>query len=70
MAVRQDKIPDELKILCPFCNAPYTANMEAELEGSSTGCTTCGFGSYTEVNIEITCDNCNRVVYRKSGYRF
>jgi hypothetical protein len=69
MATKKDKIPEELKILCPFCNTQYTANMEAELESSSEGCATCGYGKHSDINIEITCDNCNKVVYRKSGYR-
>ena len=61
------KPPKELKILCPFCNAPYTAQMQEELEGWGGGCDTCDYGSGASVTIEITCSNCGRVVYRKEA---
>lgn len=52
-----------LKIVCPFCNAPYSAEMEEDLE-ASLGCETCGNSSISGV-IEIICDNCKKVVYKK-----
>ena len=55
----------ELKILCPYCNATWTAEMEAELIASSAGCDTCGYGAYTEYEITIKCQNCQRTVYTK-----
>lgn len=60
----------ELKVLCPFCNAPYTAEMLTELEGS-TGCVSCGEGGtvYIEAVIEIKCQKCNKIVYRKEVSR-
>ena len=52
----------KLKILCPFCNAPYNAEMEFDLDTSS-GCNTCG--ASMEGNVEIRCSNCNKIVYVK-----
>lgn len=53
----------ELKILCPFCSAVYTAEMLDDLY-SSGGCETCGCGGiWGEITIE--CANCKRVVYKK-----
>ena len=53
---------EEIKILCPFCSEPYTARMEAEFIGS--------WGSYTnpddgDITIDIYCDNCKKLVYKK-----
>ena len=58
---------NELKILCPFCNGEWTAEMEMQLEGISSGCETCGYGESATVRIEIQCANCGRVVYVKEG---
>ena len=52
-----------VKILCIYCNAPFTAEMEAQIEEGG-GCPTCGPESATGI-LEITCSNCNQVVYRK-----
>lgn len=60
-------IPQELKIVCVFCNAPWTAAMEVESWIISDGCDTCGHGSETEYVVEIRCNNCSRVVYKKEG---
>jgi len=57
------------QMLCGFCNAPWTTEMELELDGSSRGCDTCGYGEYVDLDITITCDNCKRVIYKKSGVR-
>lgn len=51
------------KIICPFCNKPYTAKMKQDLI-SSQGCDSCGYGSLTGT-ITITCDHCKKVVYKK-----
>lgn len=53
---------EELKILCPFCNKPYTAEMETELD-SGYACDTCG-GNPT-AKVEIRCSNCKKIVYVK-----
>lgn len=53
--------------ICVFCNAPWTSGMmaiyaEAEEEGDYYG------GSYVvgvECCIDITCENCERLIYRK-----
>lgn len=53
---------NEFKIICPFCNAPYTAKMVDELEASK------GYVSgpaTIEGSISIVCSNCNKVVYKK-----
>ena len=57
----------EFKIICPFCNKEYTADMKTDLESSIEGCETCG--QWSEINgcIEIKCSNCKKVVYKKEG---
>jgi hypothetical protein len=56
---------NELKILCPFCNKEYTSKMKSKLifsEGSYTAdCV------YSEIRgtIDIYCENCKKLVYRK-----
>lgn len=56
----------ELKIVCPFCNAPYTADMKDNLYSSEGyGCDTCGGGGSVEGTFEIVCTNCKKVVYKK-----
>ena len=54
---------NKLKILCPFCNACYTAKMLHELDISMM-CDTCG--GEVEGKIEIKCSNCERIVYAKA----
>lgn len=52
----------ELKVLCPFCRAPYTAKMEDDLWASQS-CDTCG--PEIDGDITIKCSNCKKVVYKK-----
>ena len=52
-----------LTILCPFCNAPYTATMEAEFNYSMGSEWTGIYGE--EKHVKIFCDNCKKVVYTK-----
>ena len=59
-------IENELKILCPFCSAPYDADMLIALEDGDTGCETCG-PSAANLKLEIVCSNCKRIVYVKEG---
>lgn len=54
-----------LQILCPFCNAVQSAKIEAELEGIHEGCTTCGYGRRVDMVVEVSCESCNKVIYRK-----
>jgi len=53
----------ELKIICPFCNAPYTAEMVDNLS-IGEGCETCGSGSCSG-SVDIKCENCKKIVYSK-----
>lgn len=53
-----------LKVLCPFCNSLWTAEMIAELE-QSEGCDTCGCGEGMYCTITIYCDHCKKLVYKK-----
>lgn len=53
-----------LEIYCPFCNGKYTAKMVADLH-SADGCDTCGYGDNPYGNIDIICENCKKLVYRK-----
>lgn len=56
--------PQESKfeIVCPYCRKPYTARMEHCLY-EAAGCDTCG--GRVEGEIEIYCENCNKLVYKK-----
>lgn len=56
---------NKLKILCPFCNKAYTAEMENELDGGGGGCESCGYGGEATSKVTITCSNCEKVVYIK-----
>lgn len=53
-------------IQCPFCSAPYDANMLIQLEEGAYGCQTCGPDSSNLV-IEIFCSKCKKLVYKKEG---
>lgn len=57
---------ETLKIICPFCNAPYTADMLVDLDESTSCCETCG-PDPVSVKIEIKCSNCEKVIYVKEG---
>jgi hypothetical protein len=63
--MKKNKPTDEPKIICIWCNAPWTFNMQVEDIYTTGGCDSCGFGSETTGKIEITCDNCGKVVYIK-----
>lgn len=61
--------------LCPFCSEPWTDDMIRVLDIScSEGCETCGYGSTGTATVDITCESCERLIYRKefhdsrSGY--
>jgi len=55
---------EELEIYCPFCNGRYTAKMVEDLS-SAEGCDTCGSAGESTGSIEIVCENCDKVVYKK-----
>jgi hypothetical protein len=38
--VTEEKLPERLNILCPFCNSFWSSRMELEFLGSSAGCDT------------------------------
>ena len=61
--MKKDK---ELKILCIWCNAVWTAEMELKELWASQGCSSCGYGNEGGAKIEITCGNCGKVVYQKA----
>lgn len=54
----------KLKIVCPFCNAPYDAEMEMQFDYSMGSEWTGIYGE--EMSVEITCTNCKKVVYTKN----
>ena len=56
---------DGFKILCIWCNAPWTARMETDLDYMSSGCDSCGFGGSAQITMKIYCTNCSRLVYSK-----
>ena len=52
-----------LKILCPYCNKPYTAKM---LTDFSYSCGSEWTGIYGETEtVKIYCSNCKKLVYTK-----
>lgn len=53
---------NELNIVCPFCNAPFTGSMQFDLSIAG-GCETCG--SDIEGSVDIYCSNCKKLVYKK-----
>ena len=53
--------------LCVYCNAPWTPAMNLILNYASAGCDTCGGGATADVRVEISCDQCGRLVYVKTG---
>lgn len=58
---------EQTKLICLFCNAQYSTKMEQDFVFTGIACETCGpTREYTGV-IEIFCDNCKRLVYRKEG---
>ena len=56
---------NELKILCPYCSSPYTAEMEEVLDDVGFKCDTCGPITEIQGTIDIYCSNCKKLVYRK-----
>ena len=54
--------------ICVFCNAPWTDNMIEVLAQTEVEC---GYyegdidGVDTTIRIDITCESCNRLIYRK-----
>ena len=61
---------EELKILCPFCNKSYTAEMIEKFDYSMASCQSGGtYESEMDYEIEIKCDNCKKIVYRKKGFK-
>ena len=57
------------KILCPFCSAPWTEeNIKTYDLDAADHCASGRF--YHECcTIEITCHSCNRIMYRKEGFK-
>lgn len=65
----QDKAGYCGRPLCPFCSKPWSDDMVRVYDVvTSAGCETCGYGSTVEATIDITCNSCNRLIYRKQGY--
>jgi hypothetical protein len=49
--------------LCPFCSKPWTGRMMDLEYGAAQYYESCGCESYG--TLDITCDGCNRLIYRK-----
>ena len=56
---------ENLKILCPYCNAPYTAEMLETLDICEGSYTPDCVGSTIRGKIDIHCSKCKKLVYRK-----
>jgi hypothetical protein len=54
-----------IQILCPFCNKPYHADMENELDYTTSSCDTCNHGEGATSSVKIFCSNCGKLVYQK-----
>lgn len=55
----------EFRVLCPYCDKPYTDEMTKQLVAAGL-CETCGTGLTPETKyIDIKCGNCNKIIYRK-----
>lgn len=67
MSKKINKVPNELKVLCPYCNAPWTVKMEHEMGRAFNGCSSCGYGEEANYKITIICSKCKRIVYVKEG---
>lgn len=68
MSEKEKEELNKLQILCPFCGQVWTSRMEQSMYESQAGCDTCGFGQEFHYTIEIYCDNCGKLVYKKDGY--
>lgn len=60
--LKEKLIQKELKILCPYCNSVWTAEMIAELNYSSCIHNSCDRG---DGEVKIVCSNCKKIVYIK-----
>jgi hypothetical protein len=59
---------DITKILCVFCNAPWSEdNIKAYDLDAADECASGRFGPET-CTIEIKCHSCGRLMYRKEGF--
>ncbi|KKT20023.1 MAG: hypothetical protein UW07_C0044G0007 [Candidatus Nomurabacteria bacterium GW2011_GWF2_43_8] len=56
---------EELTIICPFCNASYTSEMEEELKNCEDEDSNGTNFSSIVGEITIKCSNCKKVVYKK-----
>jgi transcription elongation factor Elf1 len=57
---------EEFNIICPYCNEPHSASLILDIEEDYGGCVTCGPAS-ADVEIEIKCKGCDKVLYKKEG---
>jgi hypothetical protein len=55
--------------LCPFCSKPWTAEMMQMLEACSVNLGYYGDPESVDLTIDITCDGCARLIYRKEVER-
>ena len=55
----------ELTILCPYCNAQYTAEMKTTLSLCEGSYTPDCVSSKLQASINIHCKNCSKLVYKK-----
>jgi len=51
--------------LCVFCSKPWSSSMMNVEAYASYGCETCGYGREITGTVEIHCDHCARLVYKK-----
>ena len=55
----------DVKVICVFCNAEQSLDVEASVFGISAGCDTCGHGTSADVAIVVKCESCGKVIYKK-----
>lgn len=57
--------------LCPFCSKPWSDGMmDVYVSSGGGGCETCGYGGEGSATIDIVCDGCSRLIYRKEFWGY
>ena len=54
----------QAKMICPYCNAQFTPNMDLDFDFSMGSEWTGMYGENVEV--EIRCEKCKKLIYKKN----
>lgn len=59
------------KPLCPYCGVEWKEKMlKVEINDDFSSCDCCGPTLAIDVILDITCWNCNKLIYRKEGSHY